>query len=54
MCLAIPGRIVKILNTEDSLRQAIINFGGIHKEICIAWVDASVGDYVLSHSGMAI
>ena len=54
MCLAIPGKIVQILNPDDALRQAIVDFGGIQREICIAWIDANVGDYILAHAGMAI
>ena len=54
MCLAIPGKVIEILNPEDALKQAIVDFGGIRKDICIAWVDASEGDYVLAHAGMAI
>ncbi len=54
MCLAIPGKVVKIINPDDALKQAVVDFGGILKEVCIAWVDASVGDYILAHAGMAI
>ena len=53
MCLAIPGKIVQILNPDDALRQAIVDFGGIQREICIAWIDANVGGYILVHAGMA-
>lgn len=54
MCLAIPGKVIEILNPEDSLKQAIVDFGGIKRDICIAWVSADIGDYVLAHAGMAI
>ena len=54
MCLAIPGKIIDIINPDDSLKQAIVDFGGIQREICIAWVDVNVGDYILAHAGMAI
>ncbi len=54
MCLAIPGRIIQIINPNDSIKQALVDFGGIRKEISIAWVDAHVGEYVLAHAGMAI
>lgn len=54
MCLAIPGKIIKINNPEDALSYATVDFGGIKKDICIAWIDAQVGDYVLAHAGMAL
>jgi len=54
MCLAIPGKITEIYQKE-SLRMAKIDFGGIVKEICLAYTpDAKVGDYALIHVGFAI
>ena len=49
MCLAVPGRVESI--EEDS---AIVDHGGIKKEVNISFVECSVGDYVLVHSGFAI
>ncbi|CAK7010608.1 MAG: hypothetical protein PARBA_00429 [Parabacteroides sp.] len=54
MCLAIPGKILNIDRSEPELTMAKVDFGGITKNICIQWVDASVGDYILAHAGMAI
>ena len=54
MCLAIPGKVIQILNPDGAIRYAIVDFGGIMKEICIAWVDAKINDYILAHAGMAI
>ncbi len=53
MCLGIPG---KILNVEDDeLRMARVEFGGIVKEACLAYVpEARAGDYVIVHAGFAI
>lgn len=53
MCLAIPGKILNI-DTSCSLRMATVDFGGIHKSICIQYVDAEPGDFILAHAGMAI
>ncbi len=54
MCRAIPGKIIEIYET-DSLRMARLDFGGIIKEICLAYVpDAEVGEYALIHVGFAI
>ncbi len=53
MCLAIPGEIVEV--TEGDLRTGRVSFGGVTKEICLAFVpEARVGDYVLVHAGFAI
>ena len=54
MCLAIPGRVVQLINPQDIITYAIVDFGGITKEICVAWVEAKEGDDVLAHAGMAI
>ncbi|MGL4779628.1 MAG: HypC/HybG/HupF family hydrogenase formation chaperone [Bacteroidales bacterium] len=54
MCLAIPGKIIQIIESDDFLQEALVDFGGIRKNICIAWIDATEGDYVLAHAGMAI
>lgn len=54
MCLAIPGKILNIDRSELELTMAKVDFGGITKNICIQWVDASIGDYILAHAGMAI
>jgi len=54
MCLAIPGKITEIYQ-RDTLRMAKIDFGGIAKEICLAYMpEAKVGDYTLIHVGFAI
>ncbi|HLO16767.1 MAG TPA: HypC/HybG/HupF family hydrogenase formation chaperone, partial [Anaerolineales bacterium] len=54
MCLGIPGRIVEIY-PKDSLKMAKIDFGGIIKEVCLAYTpEAEVGNYALIHVGFAI
>ena len=51
MCLAIPARLIELCGTE----QAVVDLGGIRKQISIALVpDAVVGDYVIVHVGHAI
>ena len=55
MCLAIPGRIEEIRDEGQPLRMGRVSFGGIVKEICLAYVpEARVGDYVIVHVGFAI
>lgn len=55
MCLGIPGRVEEILNSAPLERSARVSFGGISKEINLAYVpEAIVGDYVIVHAGFAI
>lgn len=54
MCLAIPGKIVTIDRHIPELAMAEVDFGGIVKTICVEWVEAGIGDYILAHAGMAI
>jgi hydrogenase expression/formation protein HypC len=54
MCLAIPGKILSV-HGEDFARMARVNFGGIVKEISLAYVpEAQEGEYVIVHVGFAI
>jgi len=54
MCLAVPGKIISI-SGEDLARQARVDFGGVLKEVNLAYVpEAQVGEYVLVHVGFAI
>ena len=55
MCLGIPGKIIEIYENEGALPMAKIDFGGIVKEACLAYVpEAKVGDYTLIHVGFAL
>lgn len=56
MCLAIPGRVINILNEgKDEMRMGKVEFSGIHKTVNLHLVpEASVGDYVLVHVGVAM
>lgn len=54
MCLGIPGKIVETFE-RDELPMAKVEFGGILKDICLAYTpDAEPGQYVLVHVGFAI
>lgn len=53
MCLAIPGKIIDIDNSS-TLRMATVDFGGICKTICIQYIEAAPGNFILAHAGMAI
>ncbi|TAJ80739.1 MAG: HypC/HybG/HupF family hydrogenase formation chaperone [Gallionellaceae bacterium] len=51
MCLAIPARIEELTAPGN----AIVNLGGVRKEISLALVDdAAVGEYVVVHVGYAL
>jgi hydrogenase expression/formation protein HypC len=55
MCLAVPGKITAIRGDDPLLRTGKVNFGGILKEVNLAYTpEAKVGDYVLVHAGFAI
>ncbi len=55
MCLAIPGKILSLIDEEDFQRMAKVSFSGVVKEISLALVpDAGVGDYVIVHAGVAL
>ena len=54
MCLGIPGRILEV-REEHGTRMATIDFGGVTKDICLAYVpETEVGDYAVVHAGFAI
>ena len=51
MCLAIPVKVVELREGD----QAMVDVGGVRKEISLALVDGiAVGDYVILHVGFAI
>jgi hydrogenase expression/formation protein HypC len=55
MCLAVPGKIISIEGTDQIFRCGKVSFGGILKQINLAYVpEAKIGDYVLVHVGFAI
>ncbi|MFZ5875624.1 MAG: HypC/HybG/HupF family hydrogenase formation chaperone [Nitrospirota bacterium] len=55
MCLAVPGRIVTINEAEGVARAGRVEFGGIVKDVSLAFVpEAAIGDYVIVHVGFAI
>ena len=54
MCLGIPGKVLQVRG-EQPARMATVDFGGVTKEICLAYVpEVEVGDYTIVHAGFAI
>ena len=55
MCLAIPGKVTSISGTDPLLKTGKVNFGGILKEVSLAYVpEVKIDDYVIVHVGFAI
>jgi hydrogenase expression/formation protein HypC len=55
MCLAIPGKIVEIVDEENCI--AKVDVGGVRRNINTGMLErgeARVGDYVLIHVGFAM
>lgn len=55
MCLAIPGKIVEIVDEANQI--AKVEVGGVKRNINIGMLDkdeARIGDYVLIHVGFAM
>ena len=54
MCLGVPGKVVETYEAHGT-RMGKVDFGGIKKEICLAYVpEVEVGDYAIVHAGFAI
>ena len=55
MCLGVPGRVVQITRHDIGMQMGRVQFGGIHKEVCLSFLpDIQLGDYVIVHAGFAI
>ena len=51
MCLAVPAQVTEFRSGDA----AIVDLGGVRKEISLALVDdVAVGDYVIVHVGFAL
>ena len=54
MCLAVPGRILRMEDRDGTL-MSVVDFGGVQKDVCLQYIpDAQVGEYVVVHVGFAI
>src|SRR6185503_18451108 len=54
MCLAVPGRILRLFESDDTV-MSDVDFGGVVKQVCLQYIpDAAVGDYVIVHVGFAL
>ena len=54
MCLGVPAKIIELYE-KDGLQMARVDFGGVVREACMAYVpEAKVGDYCVIHVGFAL
>jgi len=54
MCLAIPGKVTRIWES-DGKAMAEVDFGGVAKEACLDLVPGlQVGEYTIVHLGFAL
>lgn len=55
MCLAVPGLVIEMMDVEPPFTSAVVEFGGVRRRVSLACVpEATKGDYVLVHAGVAI
>jgi len=55
MCLGVPGKVVEILENPVGMTMGRVSFGGIVKEVCLAYTpEVEVDDFVVVHVGFAI
>lgn len=55
MCLALPGKLISISTKDPLFPMGTVDFGGVTREVNLACVpEASIGDYVVVHVGMAL
>jgi hydrogenase expression/formation protein HypC len=56
VCLAIPGRILEVVDRREGLdRLARVDVGGVRREVSIGLLDdVGPGDWVLIHVGFAL
>lgn len=54
MCLGVPGKVTAVRD-ERGTRMATVDFGGVTKDVCLAYVpEVEIGDYTIVHAGFAI
>ncbi len=54
MCLAIPGKVVKIFD-QNGLKTGNIDYSGTKNSACLEYVpEVKIGEYVIVHAGFAI
>ncbi len=55
MCLAVPGKVVSVVEGDPAFRTGQVDFHGVRKTVNMAFApEAEAGDFVLVHAGVAI
>lgn len=55
MCLGVPGKVVSVERNPLGMTMGKVSFGGILKEVCLAYVPGvEEDDWVVVHVGFAI
>ena len=55
MCLAVPGRVIEIMDADSAFAAGLVEFAGVRRRVSLACVpEARPDDYVLVHAGVAI
>lgn len=55
MCLGVPGKVVTVTEDPLGMRMGRVSFGGITKEVCLAYTpEVQADDWVVVHVGFAI
>lgn len=54
MCLAIPGKILEIKETDGNIT-GIVDFSGVKTEVSLSLIEnPEINDYVIVHAGFAL
>lgn len=54
MCLAVPGKVIELYETNN-VKMAKIDFGGVVKEACMEYLpEVKLGDYTIIHVGFGL
>ncbi len=55
MCLAVPGKLIRIEGKDPLFAMGTVDFGATSKEVSLACVpEVQLGQYLLVHAGIAI
>jgi hydrogenase expression/formation protein HypC len=55
MCLAVPGKLIEVTQSDPVTRSGRVDFGGVIRDVSLAYTpEAKVGDYVVVHVGFAL
>ena len=54
MCLAIPGKVIEILD-EEGMKMGRVDFAGAVQQVCLEYVpEIQIGQYTIVHAGFAL